>query len=204
MAIIIRLTEADLVAKRACDDGPRSGMALWRELSAAQDEARAKAGKRKRKVPCVRVEWTPLAAVMLSKGHPGFCSWLRDNGLIPYADLRSADLRSADLRSANLRSADLRSADLTSADLRSANLRSADLRSANLRSADLTSANLRSADLTSADLTYASLRSADLTSADLTSADLRSADLTGAWRWTHDPPVTGWALRDGRLVRSGT
>lgn len=59
----------------------------------------------------------------------------RDEIFKPYANLRSADLRSADLSSADLRYADLRSANLKYANLSNANLRYADLSSADLRSA---------------------------------------------------------------------
>ena len=67
--------------------------------------------------------------------------------IVPYADLRGADLRGADLYGADLRGADLRGADLYSANLRGANLYDADLRGANLRGADLRDANLRGANL---------------------------------------------------------
>ena len=51
-------------------------------------------------------------------------------------------------------------------------------------------------DLRGAYLTGAYLSGADLRGADLTGADLRGAD-----RWSSDPPVTGWTVRDGVLAR---
>ena len=45
------------------------------------------------------------------------------------------------------------------------------------------------------------LSGADLRGADLSGAYLRGADLSGADRWSSDPPVTGWTLRDGVLAR---
>ena len=56
-----------------------------------------------------------------------------------------------------------------------------DLRSANLGGADLYGANLRSANLGG--------------------AYLRGADLYGARRWSDDPAIAGWVLRDGTLTR---
>ena len=41
----------------------------------------------------------------------------------------------------------------------------------------------------------------DLSRAYLRGADLSRADLHGAWRWSDDPPIAGWALRDGTLTR---
>jgi len=45
------------------------------------------------------------------------------------------------------------------------------------------------------------LRGADLRGADLRGADLRAADLYGVRRWSDDPDVPGWTLRDGVLCR---
>jgi len=94
--IVIRLTEASLRDKDACADG----IALWREIAKAQDEVRVASGKRPRKVPCVRVEWTPLAAVWLAVGFPGFAGWLRDVGLVPTSFASWANLSRADLSGA--------------------------------------------------------------------------------------------------------
>jgi hypothetical protein len=41
----------------------------------------------------------------------------------------------------------------------------------------------------------------DLRGADLRGADLGGADLYGARRWSDDPDVPGWTLRDGVLCR---
>ena len=119
--IIVRITEAELVARRACDDGHTSGMALFREIAAGRD--------------FVEVEWTPLAAVWLAVGAPGFCGWLRERGLIPVAQLQYADLQSAYLQRANLRGADLQRANLRGAQLQGADLQRADLQDADLRGA---------------------------------------------------------------------
>ena len=51
------------------------------------------------------------------------------------------------------------------------------------------------------DLRGAYLRGAYLRGAYLRGADLRGADLSGALRWSSDPPVIGWTLRDGVLAR---
>lgn len=61
--------------------------------------------------------------------------------------------------------------------------------------------DLRDADLSGADLRDADLRDANLYGADLRGADLSGADLSGAWRWSDDPAVPGWTLRDGALCR---
>lgn len=45
------------------------------------------------------------------------------------------------------------------------------------------------------------LRGADLHGADLYGADLRGANLGGALRWSDDPAVPGWTMRDGVLCR---
>ena len=71
-----------------------------------------------------------------------------------------------------------------------------DLYGADLRGADLGGANLGGADLGGADL-----GGANLGGADLYGANLRGADLRGARRWSDDPDVPGWTLRDGVLCR---
>ena len=45
------------------------------------------------------------------------------------------------------------------------------------------------------------LSGADLTQATLSGAYLRGAYLSGAWRWSDDPPIAGWIVRDGTLTR---
>ena len=70
-----------------------------------------------------------------------------------------------------------------------------------LGGANLIGANLRSANLRSADLSGANLIGADLSGANLRGAHLYGADLGGAWRWSDDPDVPGWTLRDGVLCR---
>ena len=55
--------------------------------------------------------------------------------------------------------------------------------------------------MSAANLRGANLRGADLRGANLRGANLRGAYLRGADRYTTDPPLAGWALRDGRLGR---
>ena len=73
-----------------------------------------------------------------------------------------------------------------------------------LRGADLRGANLHGAYLRGADLPGANLYGAYLCGADLRGANLYGADLSGAWRWSDDPAVPGWTLRDGALCRGGS
>lgn len=56
-------------------------------------------------------------------------------------------------------------------------------------------------DLYGAYLYGADLYGANLIGANLRGADLRGADLYGARRWSDDPDVPGWTLRDGVLCR---
>jgi uncharacterized protein YjbI with pentapeptide repeats len=153
----IYLHRADLVERRACEEG----LALFDEFAAAQ-------GRRQ----SLRI---PLAGLLWAACDPrtrSFLGWAQDKSLLPRVSALGADLRSASLAGANLRSADLRSADLEGADLTDAYLEGADLYGADLRSADLRSANLY------------------------------GADLTGARRWSNDPPIAGWKLRNGVLVQA--
>ena len=121
--------------------------------------------------------------------------------IVPYADLRYADLTGADLRNTDLRYADLTGADLQYANLQYADLTGADLQNANLQyadlHADLTGANLQNADLRGADLSNADLQSANLRYTDLRHADLRHADLTGANLWFAN--LTGADLQHANL-----
>lgn len=100
--------------------------------------------------------------------------------IVPFANLRGADLSDADLRGTYLSGANLTGANLRGANLRSANLRDADLRNADLRSADLRDADLRSANFMGADLRVSKLLDTNLVGADFTNANLTSADLSGA------------------------
>ena len=56
-------------------------------------------------------------------------------------------------------------------------------------------------DLRGAYLRGADLRGAYLGGAYLGGAYLRGADLSGALRWSSDPPLSGWIVRDGVLAR---
>ena len=123
----ITLFRSDLEAARACG----AGLQFFDALVA-----------HKKKRDRLTVTWTPLHGLWLAVGAPGFSAWLRDQGLIPTPNLRSANLGGADLGGANLRSANLYGANLRSADLGGANLGGANLYGADLRSADLGGANL--------------------------------------------------------------
>ena len=217
----LTLRRADLVAANACAEwlGIFDAICAMRGLETAPIVRRGQIWRRDPQR--LRIELTPLAQLWMARDAHGAVSWLRDRGVLGpvYAprvqasgiDLRGAYLGGAYLRGAYLRGAYLRGAYLGGADLSGADLRGADLSGADLRSADLYGANLRSADLRSADLSGADLRGAYLSGADLSGADLRgaylrgadlrSADLSGAWRWSDDPAVPGWTLRDGVLCR---
>ena len=125
---------------------------------------------------------------------PGLAPRLRAEGI----DLGGADLSGVprrDLRDVDLSDADLSDADLSGADLSGAYPRRVPPqrgpRRRVLRGADLSGAYLRDADLSGADLSGAYLHDADLSGADLSGAYL------DALRWSSDPPVTGWTLRNG-------
>lgn len=45
--------------------------------------------------------WTPLHSVWLAWAYPGHAAWLRDEGIVPGANLDGASLRGANLRGAN-------------------------------------------------------------------------------------------------------
>ena len=87
-------------------------------------------------------------------------------------------------------------------DLSGANLSGAILRDANLSGADLSGANLRGSDLSGSDLRDANLRGANLRGAILRGSDLSYSDLRDAYRSQTDPPIPGWIVTDGQLVRS--
>ncbi len=197
----IYLHRADLTDRGAFE----AYLALFDEFLAAQGRRRS-----------LRI---PLAGLLWAACDPrtrGFFGWAQSEGLLPRVNAPGASLVGADLRRAILEGADLRSADLTGAYLAGANLEGAYLAGADLTRADITGACLRSVNLTGAyltgaditgaslvgaDLRGASLEGADLRSAYLAGADLAGAYLTGARRWSNDPPIAGWTLRDGVLVR---
>jgi uncharacterized protein YjbI with pentapeptide repeats len=99
--LILKLTRAEIAEKNACADG----LALFDEI--APDGL-------------IETEWTPLHALWLAAGSPGYAGWLREVGLVPAVYLRYANLRYANLRGADLSDADLSGADLSDADLRGA------------------------------------------------------------------------------------
>ena len=125
-----------------------------------------------------------------------YLGWARYEKLISLLPMPEVDLSGVDLSWADLRRADLRRANLRGANLSEANLSWADLRGADLRRADL-----RRAILSWANLSGANLSGAGLSLTDLREADLSGANLSGAGRDAEDPPIAGWALVDGHLVR---
>lgn len=200
-APVLTLRRADLVAAGACAEWLRT----FDEICALRGDDRAplvrRGGVTRRDPQRLRIELTPLAQLWMARDAHGAVSWLRDKGVLgavfaprlqaPGIDLYGADLGGANLRGANLGGANLAGANLIGANLSGVNLRRAVLHSANLGGANLSGANLRGANL----------RGADLGSANLCGADLGGADLRGARRWSDDPPIAGWVLRDGVLTR---
>ncbi len=182
----LTLHRADLVAARACAEW----LATFDAICALRGDGRAplvrRGGVSRRDPQRLRIELTPLAQLWMARDARGAVTWLRGRGELgpvyaprvqaPGIDLGGANLLGADLYGANLRGADLRGADLCGANLYGANLLGADLRGAYLGGADLGGANLLG-------------------------ADLGGADLTRARRWSDDPAVPGWTLRDGVLCR---
>ena len=188
---ILTLRRADLVAAHACAEW----LAIFDAICALRGLETAPIVRRgqiwRRDPQRLRIELTPLAQLWMARDASGAVLWLRDKGVLgpacaPRVQAQGIDLRDADLSGANLYGAYLRGADLSGA---------------NLRGADLSGANLRGADLRGANLYGADLRDADLSGANLYGADLRGANLRGAWRWSDDPAVPGWTLRDGVLCR---
>lgn len=168
---VLYLKREALVEHRACEEG----LALFDEFAAAQ-------GRRQ----SLRIPLAGLLWAACDQRTRGFLVWAQGEGLLPRVIAQGANLNGADLEGAYLRDADLRRANLTDANLEGADL----------EGADLTDANLEGAYLTHANLTHA-----NLTRAYLEDADLRSTYLTGARRWYDAPPIAGWTLRDGVLVR---
>ena len=112
--ILVTITRADLVSRRACG----GGLALFDAIAEGQRRtpATADTALRRRAVERhgahVRIVWTQFAALLIARDHPGFTSWLWVAQLLPRISFRGADLRVADLGGADLRGADLRGADL--------------------------------------------------------------------------------------------
>jgi uncharacterized protein YjbI with pentapeptide repeats len=172
----LTLRRADLVAARACFEW----LSIFDAICALRGDDRAplvrRGGVSRRDPQRLRIELTPLAQLWMARDARGAVSWLRERGVLGPVYAPRVQASGVDLGGANLIGADLRGANLSGA---------------NLRSADLGGANLYGADL----------RGADLRGANLSGANLRSADLGGAWRWSDDPAVPGWTLRDGVLCR---
>jgi hypothetical protein len=170
--------------------------------------------------------WSLALALWLAAHEPAAAEWLRaELGLAAAsskADLRFANLGRASLRyaslveslldGAHLWQAELEAADLHGSSLVGVNLEGARLFRANLDGANLSNANLQRADLCGAFLRGArldqavlwqtNLVGAHLEGAQLASATLGDANLDGAFRVDSDPPVEGWRLVNGRLVRA--
>ena len=180
-APVLTLRRADLVAARACAEW----IGIFDEILAMRGADAAPLVRRgavsRRDPERLRIELTPLAQLWMARDARGAVIWLREQGVlgpvsIPRLRAPGIDLSGADLGGADLRGAYLRGAYLYGACLRGAYLRDADLRGADLGDADLRDADLRG-------------------------ADLRGADLRDAWRWSSDPPLSGWTVRDGVLAR---
>jgi hypothetical protein len=164
--IYVSITKSELEKHQAC----RKGMKLFASIAFGGEWVG---------------QWTPLHAVWSAVAYPSFHGWLRENGIIPAANLYGANLSGADLSRANL----------YGANLSGANLSRANLSEANLYGANLSGANLYGAYLYGADLS-----GANLSGANLSGANLSGADLYRAYR-PFDPP-SGWrATSSGYLER---
>jgi hypothetical protein len=134
--ITVFITRDELVLHEACDDGLAMFDAIAHLAGTPGIVAVA--------------EWTRLHSVWAIFTCSSFALWCEDEGIIPRANLRYADLRGANLSDADLRGADLRGANLGGAYLGGADLRGAYLGGANLSDADLSGANLSDAYLSGA------------------------------------------------------
>ena len=170
-APVLILRRADLVAARACAEW----LGIFDEILAMRGADAApwvRRGSVSRRDPSrLRIELSPLAQIWMARDARGAVTWLRERGVLGPVSIPRLRAPGIDLGGA-------------------------DLSAAYLRDADLSAAYLRGADLSGADLSGAYLRDADLSGADLSGAYLRDA-----LRWSSDPPVTGWTLRDGVLAR---
>ena len=187
----LTLRRADLVAAHACSEW----LGIFDAICALRGDDRAplvrRGGVSRRDPQRLRIELTPLAQLWMARDAHGAVSWLRDRGVLGPVCAPRVQASGIDLSGANL----------CGAYLSGANLCGADLRGAYLRGAYLSGADLRGAYLGGADLRGAYLGGATLGGANLCGADLCGADLRGAWRWSDDPPIAGWVLRDGTLTR---
>ena len=140
--ITVSIWRKTLVRLRACGDG----IELFDRIATMQSLDDPRRLKR------IRIQWSPLAEVWLSRDASGHVGWLRTNKIIPRIDLSGANLTRAylsraDLAGANLDGADLDGANLDGANLARANLDGAYLAGANLDGAYLDGANLDGASL---------------------------------------------------------
>ena len=99
----VTVTRKELIANGACP----SGLAMHAAIVALQGR------KHSVHVPT----WTPLHDAWLAVAQPSFVLWLRNNGLVPTANLSGANLYRADLYGADLYGADLYGADLSRANM---------------------------------------------------------------------------------------
>ena len=175
-APVLILRRAGLVDARAC----AAWLGIFDEILAMRGDDAApwvRRGSVSRRDPSrLRIELSPLAQLWMAHDARAAVAWLREKGVMGPVFAPRLRAEGIDLSGAYLSGAYLRGADLSGADLSGAYLSDADLRGAYLRGAYLRDADLRD-------------------------ADLSGADLSGALRWSSDPPVTGWTLRNGVLAR---
>lgn len=94
--ISVTIVRTTLVANDACHEG----LEIFDTIAAMQPETDARRLKRLR-----IVKWTPLHQLWLSAAYPSYSSSLRGRGIIPWIDLRGANLEGAYLEGAYLRGA---------------------------------------------------------------------------------------------------
>ena len=86
--ISVTLWRKTIVRLGACPNG----LALFDAIASGQSETDTLRRDR------IKVaNWTVLHSLWLAHAQPGFCGWLRDQGLIPIVNYRGADLGGADL-----------------------------------------------------------------------------------------------------------
>lgn len=182
--VVVHLSRQTILDRQACAEG----LDLFDELCAMQGTPGSLA-----------VEWTPLAALLLTATEPSFTLWLNGQNLIPPPDLSGHDLSGMDLSRLNLMRANLRGTNLRGANLRGSYLFGADLTDADLRDADLTDAELMEANLKHADFRGANLFDAQMQGVTAFYTDFRGANLQGAYLFRAiliEPWLEGANLKD--------
>ena len=110
--ITVSIWRKTLVRLRACGDG----IELFDRIATMQSLDDPRRLKR------IRIQWSPLAEVWLSRDASGHVGWLRTNKIIPRIDLDGANLARAYLSRAHLDGANLSGANLFGANLSGADL----------------------------------------------------------------------------------